>query len=106
MHLRDWLAVAGFSYGIVSDLIGASKGVQENTLAGFVLARIKRVTKGAATAPCLPAAVSYPYGRLIELAHKQKEALQASPSVESVSAALMGDHIVLTVTKKANNEVG
>ena len=102
MHVRDWVAIAGLAYGVLSDSLGANKKVKENSVVGYLMARFKKLA-GIKEKPQELAQVVAErpnYARLIELAHYQKSRLLKQPDVERVEAALMGGQIVLTVTRR------
>tara|TARA_B100000212_G_scaffold214251_1_gene161956 strand:+ start:12372 stop:12683 length:312 start_codon:yes stop_codon:yes gene_type:complete len=101
MHVRDYIAIAGFAYGVLSDSLGANRKIKENSLVGLFVGRFKswmgyapkneaEVTKNA----------KVPAPMLIDLAHQRKKRLLEDPNVESVEAALLGNQIVLTVVRR------
>jgi hypothetical protein len=102
MNVRDWVAIAGLAYGVLSDSIGANRKVKENSVPGYLIARFKRLAGIKEKPQELSEVVAERpnYARLIELAHHQKTRLLKQPDVESVEAALMGGQIVLTVIRR------
>jgi len=101
MELRDWLAIAGLAYGVASDCIGESKNVQANSVSGLLWREMRKMLGRPSVA-----AVSAPqrepnFVKLIEDGWYHRSRLLRNPDVTDVEVMLMGDHLLLTVYKKA-----
>ena len=101
MHVRDWCAIAGLAYGVLSDSLGANKKVKENSLVGLVVGKAKKLMgyEPREEYEEKTLVTKVPCAALIQLAHQKKKRLLEEPGVESVQAALVNGQIVLTVVR-------
>lgn len=111
MELRDWLAITGLAYGIASDCIGENPRLQANSVAGLLWRNLQRhLPRKSEGKPALEPPAPVPprqepnYVKLIESGWYHRSRLLRMPDVTGVDVALMGDHLLLTVYKRMQDD--
>ena len=110
MELRDWLAIAGLTYGVASDWIGENPKLQANSVAGLLWRQFRRGlnhSKPATASEEVPSALlrSEPnYVKLIEAGFHHRSRLLRMPGVMGVDVGVMGEHLLLTVYREAQKD--
>ena len=100
MNVRDWCAIAGLAYGVLSDSLGENKQIKENSLVGLVVGRFKVLMGYEPREKPETCSKKAPSQEAINAAHLRKKRLLEDPRVESVETNLYGKQIVLTVVRR------